>query len=249
MHVVAIARLATSIEDEAKALAAELGTLAYEQRLKLNAGVPAIVLSTPDDARATAMFDGLRRRGHDAMRCRYEDVVALADMTELRRFRVDGGGLIASDSPAAPRLEWADLAVIVRAIHRTTAETTELVSEKQLSLGRAALTGGLIMNRTTTKQVSSQRDDTEAVLYLFPRTGRMPWCVREQRTQYGALGDDVTPSSSQNFARVVELLRTRARQAAYDDRLVARKAPAADIDVLAHLVAGLVSAGALSPFR
>jgi hypothetical protein len=47
-YVVAIMALGTTVEAEAQALAADLGTTAYEGRLKLVAGVPAIVLATTD---------------------------------------------------------------------------------------------------------------------------------------------------------------------------------------------------------
>ena len=53
MYVVAILELATSVEAEAAALAADLGSTAYEQRLHLVAGLPAVVLTTADPARGT----------------------------------------------------------------------------------------------------------------------------------------------------------------------------------------------------
>ena len=57
MFVVAITQLALSIEDESKALAADLGNTAYETRLILNGGLPAIVLQSPQ--REWAIFDVL----------------------------------------------------------------------------------------------------------------------------------------------------------------------------------------------
>src|SRR5262249_58145917 len=52
VYVVAITELATSVEAEAAALAPEIGSTPYETRLELAGGMPAVVLTTPDRARA-----------------------------------------------------------------------------------------------------------------------------------------------------------------------------------------------------
>lgn len=64
VYVVALAELATPIEDEAAALAAHLGTTLYEERLNLNGGLPAIVLRTADRKEAATLLAAVRSRGH-----------------------------------------------------------------------------------------------------------------------------------------------------------------------------------------
>ncbi len=248
MDVVAVTRLGTSIEAEAKALAADLGALPYEQRMKLQRGMPAVVLATPDAARARAVEERLRARGHDVIRFDTAAVVASDAMIAMRWFRFEPDGILTTDAQSE-RLRWADIAVIVRAAHRTSVETSEVVLKKQLAPGRALLTGGLIMNKTTAHKVTGHTEDSEAVLYLMPRTAGSPWLLREQRATYGALGTDVTASSIRNFELVVDRIRTSARQAAFDDRLVARKGTADEVDLLVHVVASTLAAGVGSPFR
>jgi len=247
MDVVAIVRLGTPIEDEARALAADLGSLPYEVRLKLKAGLPAVVLTTQDPARAVALHGALRRRGHEAIHCRGAEVVATEDMVAVRQLRLDPDALVSlSGTPA--RLLWIDIAALVRGVHRSSATIRKVVKQKKLAPARAVLTGGLMTSKTTTTTVLGTTEDDEAVLYVFPRTGGSPWSLRERNLQFGVLGDEATPTALRNFELVVERVRTNARQATYDDRLVNRKATPGEIDLLAHVIANAIGHGG-SPFR
>jgi len=248
MHVVAITRLRTTLDEEAKALARDLGTLAYEQRLKLVAGIPAVVLSTPDDRRATALVAAVQGRGHDVIRCLATEVVATAAMVPLRRFRIDADALV-STAQTTERLAWGDIAVLVRGGQRTAVETHNTVTKRQLSIGRTMLTGGLLTSKTSSTTVVSRAEDVESVLYLFPRSGGVPWILREQHAQYESLGYARSRSSAQNFNLVVDMLLSRAAGATFDDRLVTRKGPAAEVDLLAHLIASSIKSNAGGPFR
>jgi hypothetical protein len=204
MYVVAITRLATTPELEAVALAAELDTLVYEQKLKLSGTPPIVVLKTRDEARATSVLAAIRVRGHAGVRCKIADVIASDDMIALRQPRFDAGALISG----AHRLRWEDIALLVRATV-----------------------------------------DGEGMLFIFTRTGGKPWLVREQRVRFDALGDAIVPTSLHNFAMLVDALRARARAAAFDDRLMARRTSAGEIDLLAHVVALSAEHGGASPFR
>lgn len=231
VHVVAISRLHTPIEAEAAALAADLGTLPYEQRLKLAAGVPAVVLASPDEARANTIAGALSARGHEIVRCMAADVVATDDMVEPRTFRFDPDALVGSNPDA--RVPWDDIAVLMPAVHRTS-ETRTTAKRKEIALGRAVLTGELI-TRKTVAGTTVHDDVIERVLYVATRTGGRPWIVREQHVQYTALGNAGT-SSTHNFLRLVDELRTRALRAVFDERLATRKETPAGLDLLAHLI-------------
>jgi hypothetical protein len=204
MHVVAITGLATPPEVEAVALAADLATLAYEQKLKLSAALPVIVLKTRDEARASSLLAAIRARGHAGVRCNADDVVANEDMILVRQPRLEPGALVSG----ANRLGWEDLALLVRA-----------------------------------------SVDGEGLLYAFTRSGGTPWLVREQRVRFDALGDAIVATSLHNFALLVDELRGRARLAAFDDRLMARRTAADEIDLLAHVIALSAEHAGTSPFR
>jgi hypothetical protein len=235
--------MATTIELEADALAASFGTVAYQEKLKLRAGLPALVLTTPDRARADALGAELRGRGHDALVCELADVVAASDMTILRRFRFEATAIVQGDVA----LPWNDVAALVRATHRTQTVSVEQQKEKKFNLGRALATGGLSISKTTIKEVTHRADQDEPVLYLFRRSGQPPWLLAQHRAQFFALGDRVAATAAPNFIATVTALRERAPLAYFDDRLIARKTTIAELDLLAYVLA--LDRGGRGPYR
>lgn len=260
MYVVAIAELGTPVEAEAAALAGDLASTAYEQRLNLVAGLPAIVLATPDLERARALLRRLRARGHGAVAFDAAAIVGSGAMVPLRRCHLEPGGFAAEAPtslgvPGAPgaitaRLPFDDILALIRAIHRRRVETTVDVNERKFGLGRAVATGGLMLRKTVTREETRVTDERDQVLYVYRRSGEPPWLLRERTAGYGWLGDKLAPSSFQNFVATVALLRERAPSAVYDERLLAPRKPllfaagAKDgssteptSDLLAHLLA------------
>lgn len=231
-HVVAIAKLATSIDVEAKALAADLGTTAYEVRLKLAAALPAIVLVTTDGAAAQALAGQLRSRRHGVVQCRMSDVIRAPAMVQLRRFELADDALVSGDA----ELPWRDISALVRARHAHRDETTTKVKEKKFDVTRAVLSGGLVTRKTQSREVTTRSESIEQVLYLFRASGDTPWLLREHATNYGGLGAALAPTATQNFIVTVDKLRARAPHAAFDDTLV-RRPSIDDVDLYAHLVA------------
>lgn len=247
MHLVAITRLASSIDVEAKALAGDLGALPYDQRLKLARGIPAIVLTTPDAARAADLAERIRARGHGALAFSTADVPGAETMTPMRKFAFDQGGVVAAETGA--RLAWSDIAVLVRGVHRVVVTHSEVVTTSKFSPTRALVTGGLVMNKVIAKQVTTHAEDVESVLYVFPRAISAPWLLREQHASYATLGDLATAASMHNFETTIDRMRTLARGAVYDDRLVARRGFPSEVDQLAYVVAASALAASAAPFR
>ena len=227
--------------DDVASLATALGTTAYELKLTLGAGFPAIVRATVDGADAATALEAIEARGHLAELCDRRNVVASDAMTPVRDFRLESDALVVDSS--GERLPYEDVLALVRASHRTTTTTTQDVKERKLRPGMAIATGGLVLSKTTTREVTSRTETREQVLYLFRRSGALPWIFRERSARYTGLGADLRPTSLENFATTVALLRKSAPRAFYDERLmtgrpirgVAEGIAAADI--LAHLVA------------
>ena len=237
MHIVALTALATPVDAAASALAAALGTTAYEERLKLAIGLPVIVATTADATRAASLAAALSAHGHRVSTCASDEIVAAGEMVSLRRFALEEAALVAGDR--GERLPWSDIAVLVRATDRRRVETSTTVKEKRLDVVRLVASGGLVRNKTTTREVTTRADESEPILYLFRASGATPWILREQGTHYEALGARVQPAAAPNFTATVAELRARAPRARYDERLVARRGIASshDLDLLAHLVA------------
>lgn len=241
-RVIALMELAGDADAAVGALARDLGTTAYELKLTLGAGFPAVVLCSVDEARAMSVEDTLRARGHRVVSCNRRDVVASAAMTALRDFELRPGG-IAATAEDVELLPYADVAALLRASHRAVTETTTEVKERKFRPGMALATGGLVISKTTTKEVTSRTEEREQVLYLFRRSGAPPWILRERGARYGGLGAELGRTALENFATMVKKLRSLAPGAFYDERLVSARAirgvavGADAADLLAHLLA------------
>ncbi len=229
--IVAIGSLGTPIEVEAKALAADLGTTPYEVRLKLTAGLPAIVMSTVDEEAARAVLAKLHGRGHRAILVHTAAVIPHDAMVIMRSFGLEPEALVQSEE----RLPWGDITALVRARHHQQHDTVAKVKEKKFDLGRAVASGGLIMRKTTTKEVVTHHENTEQVVYVFHGAAEVPWLLRQERANYSGLGAQLAPTSILNFGIAVQEFRKRAPGARFDDSLIRR--PIDDPDLFAHVIA------------
>lgn len=251
MDLVALVSVARNVEEEIPRLAADLGITPYEAGLLLRGPMPAIVLRSEDRAKVLGLLGNLRGRGHDAVACELDAVVAGEDMFCPKAFRVEGNDLVASAEGAEQRLNGGDVFAILRANHRTLVEDTMATSERKLSFSRAAMTGGLLLTKTSRAEERRVTDEREAVLYVFRNDGT-PWLFRSTWLRYDGLGPRMRRSKLENFEVLVDVLRELAPNAPYDARLLAVRPPpqtvvvsanhkaatsARALDVLAHVVA------------
>jgi hypothetical protein len=253
VYIVALLEIRGSVETEAAGLAGDLGSTLYEERLKLAAGLPAIVLTSADAAAARELAAKIVARGHDARVCDTAEVIASGAMFSLRRFAFEPDALVSLDAPA--RLPYDDVLALIRASHQTRTETHTETKSKQFSASRAILSGGLVMRKNVTRDERTVANERDHLLYIFRTSGEGPWLLRERGTQYAGLGKDAGPSSTQNFLAFIARLRKMAPGAAYDERLMnPRNAPnrvvrsgggpesfavssASGVDLMAHLLA------------
>jgi hypothetical protein len=255
VHVVALVELAGPLEAEAAALAADLRTTAYEERLKLATGLPVIVLRSADPAPAEALLAKIRARGHGAVGCDASAVTPAGAMVAMRRFAFEPDALTLPDVPGA-RLPWDDVLALFRAMHTTHTETRTETKARKFSASRALLSGGLLLTKTVASEERSEATERDQVLYVFRAGGETPWILRERGAQYTGLGAERGPSSAQNFLATIARLRKAAPRAVYDERLMSsRNAPVrasragggtseshvqssgSGVDLLAHLLA------------
>lgn len=243
MYLVAIAELGKNpVGPELGSLATELGTSAYDLRLVLNAGLPAVVLITAEQKLAASAADAIVRHGHAAVVCDRTKLTPSAQLTTLRHFELSAHELIA-DRASGEAMPLAELTVIVRAVHRSSQQSVEQVKERKLRPAMALATGGLVLSKTVTKEVTTTTSSREQVLYLFRRGAQQPWLLRERLANYAALGEAMALASFENFATTTKRLRELCPAAAYDERLMNSRpirgiGDGGDaIDILAHVLA------------
>jgi hypothetical protein len=262
VFVVALTELRGALEDEATALAADLGCTVYDARMLLAPGIPAILRRTPDREAALKLLASVRARGHGAVACDLSAVASAETMTVMHRFHFGETEVTLDDEPEA-RLPYDDVVALVPAVHRSRTDTATVTHETKLSVGRALMTSGLSMSKTVTKTSHATTEARERVLYVFRRSGAAPWLLREHGTVWAGHGQPLAPSEAENFRITVAVLRARAPGASFDDRLLTRKAAPeraalfggnanttvktsseAGVDLLAHLLAMWLSRSA-----
>ena len=263
MDVVAVLALGRSIDDEAPALAADLGLTIYETAVMLRAPMPVIVLRTDDRTRAHDLAARLRARRSDALALDLEDVVASDRMWTPKAFRFEAGDLLGNAAGEERRLSLAGVFAFVRANHMTQTEEVVLTRERKISLTGAVLTGGLPVTKVSENESRRFAQEREAVLYVFRGDGA-PWLLRAMHLRYGGLAERMRVSQTENFEVLLATLRELAPNAAFDSRLVAARpwtskvvvantkqtttTSAPTVDILAHVVAAELARKA-NPYR
>lgn len=251
MFVVALAELAGTVEEEAPKLAADVGVGVYEARLLLAGDRPKVVLRTPDEARARALLAKLRERRHGAIACDTRAVLRTSDMTALEDFRLSETSLF---SASGEELPFSDLLAVLRAVRSEHTVSTRKVEERQIRIGAAIATGGLVFSKKVTTEAKKSQETREQVLYFFRKSGARAWVLREGATRFEGLGADMAPSIAENFVRFVAELKRRAPDAVFDDRLVRFHAADAHegdakLDEQAHLLALAIARLGRGPYR
>lgn len=269
MFLIAILGLAAnaSIDAEAPLLARDLGVSAYDARLLLAPGFPAIVRAAGEREVAVQLATALRARGHEVAAVDASAIASSASMQEVREFRLDEGALVSLHASGDASLPFDDIACILHAWHARRLDESGETTARKFDAVRAIASGGLMMTKKTTTSISAKSEAREDVLYLFRRSEEAPWIVRETRAKYGGLGK-MAPSQRENFVELVKRLRASAHAATYDARLLAMKripetmtlnlangtstiaaSSEAGMDALAHMLALLLSRRAISPYR
>lgn len=252
MDVVALVALGRSVEEEAPRLAVDLGLTTYETGVMLRAPMPVIVLRTEDRARTIDLLGKLRSRGHDAVACELDAVISSEDMFRPKAFRIEAGDFIGIGNGEEHRLPLGAVTAMVRATHVTRTEDVVVERQRKLSIGRTALTGGLLATKTTEKESTRIKHEREPVLYVF-RADAAPWLLASTQLRYDGLAQDMKISKMENFEVLVRLLRELAPSAAFDARLLSVRtvnttvvaagpkhlatSSSATLDVLAHIIA------------
>lgn len=259
MNVVAIHYAPGAGEAMAPALADALDKTLYEARARLSSpeGGPAVVASFGEIERAWAFTGRLRASGIYPILLTPEDVESDAQRFLVRTFQLGEHGItVVSRQGKTAELAYREINLILRGVRieeRTELKTTE---QRKFSPGRALLTGGLMMTKTSRKLEQVTSEERDDFLHLYAE-GRPPLVFRAREVNYQSLGPALQPSIAANFAHLVEALRQASPQSPYDERLANRQARARvlgpslteNLDVAVSLLARVLRAKPLSPAR
>src|SRR5689334_18374070 len=185
MKLVAIVRAPADGEAAAKALAAASGLTLAEARMRLAPEPPALLARLPPDE-AAALVAALRKSG----------LASLAvDMHGAGKDRLAAHSVSFGDSGVTftPRfgdaleLPWGDLVAILRGLRASRSEVERTEKSRRFSLGRAVVTGGLAISRTSKKTVHERTESAEQVIFAYARDGRAA-VLAEHQLDFSCLG-------------------------------------------------------------
>jgi hypothetical protein len=193
-------------------VARELGLALYDLNMAVNAGLPAVVLSSATAAEAERAVSSIRAAGCQAISLDRTTMVTSDRMTALEDFRFEPDALV-SGSSAPTKLPYDDIAALLRASHHSTRQV-RVHQQEDPRLRNAAVVAA--------RRTVATEETNEQVLYVFRRSGAAPWILREKGAEYTGLGRSLRPTSLENFAATVQHLRGAAPLAHYDERLMRR---------------------------
>ncbi len=233
MHVVAVTRWGSPLQEELPELATRLGVVAYDLRLRLAGGLPCMFARVEDGMEAAAHVEFLRARGHGAVACDTEAVPGPEDQLVPVDFELTASAFRGNSTKGRRfELPYTEIVAMVHVACVTSAEHIVTTQEKKFALGRAVLSGGMVLRKKVDRVDKTVTDEQEQMIYLFSRSDQVPCVCKELTLRYEGLGDQRQLATVQNFATLSKRLRTLAPDAFHDQRLLTHKRRA-DISVFA----------------
>jgi len=229
MHIVAIYGLGEDRETRASALISALGITMYEalSRLRSPGSGPFTVGVFADQARAAQTEEKLRSAGFSAVVLTDEEITAERLPLIARKFVLAEHELsVVTEAGQSLHIAYQNVLIILRGIGIVIGTTTETVKTRTLSLGRAVMSSGLMLTKTTKTVQEVATQERAAFFNLYSRDN--PVIVfRENALVYDSLGPALQPSRALNFNYLIAELRRLSPDAQYDERLLTRPAQVA----------------------
>jgi hypothetical protein len=204
-------------------LAAALGATAYEahSRMQVPGGGPSVVATFPSAREAQPLFARLQAAGVPTWLCD-ASIAGEVAAREVRSFSITAHGLHGTTHGGeAFELPWTAIEIAIRGLASSTEIKHERIEKRELSLGRALLSGGLVVSKTTKVVRDTSTTTAQGVLVLYGYNAST-LCFRESSLLYQGLGAEMQPSRAANFNALAHAIRQRAASATYDDRLLRR---------------------------
>jgi hypothetical protein len=247
MHVVAIYNINTDKETLAGSLAAVLNATPYEAltRLRCPGNGPLTVAVFAEREKAEQLLQKLHSAGFESVVLTDQEIASEDRASVVRRFALRKSTL-SVETVEGDKLDipFANIDLILRGITISRDTTSETVKNRSVSLGRAVLTGGMMITKTTKTKQDVTTEARERFINLYAADA--PVIVfRENSLDYNSLGPARKLSRSENFTHVLAELRRRCPNALYDERLMNRAAQAALLGPLLNPEKHLTAATAL----
>jgi hypothetical protein len=222
MWVVAVRKLDGPEPHRVAAIASALGLTPYEARARAQGPAPRVVGTFGQQAPAEVAAALLEAAG-------LQPIVFGDEQVESDRRRLSARTFVLG--PSAARFVLRDgrsfdvagtgITLLLRGTRIYRDERTEVTTQRKLSVGKAVLTGGLLLTSEKKKETTISTEVREGFLIVYA-PGSPDVILGESSVLYDGLGPAMGPTRAANFLRLVTEMRNRASTAVYDERLLTR---------------------------
>ncbi len=190
-------------------------------RFRLAGPLPRVLHIEPDAEKARDTARGLEDLGFSIIVCDPRAAPGDDDRLVARGLRLFDRRLWVTDGAGAEEeVPLESLALIQRGVRATTLTEITKKAERRLDLTRAVLTGGLLLTKKVETKSTKTTTSRDGFLLLHRNDGDRDIIIYERRIDYRFLEGNLSPSSADNFDRLVTRLREAAPRVPYDDRLL-----------------------------
>lgn len=224
MHIVAIHSLNEDKEILAKVLAAAMGATVYEAlaRLRVPGKGPVTVAVFAEEGRAVELAEKLQTVGFKASVLTAGEIAMEGRAFIVRRFSLGERDLgVTAENGGSLSIPFQEIDLILRGTAIINDVTTETVKSRSVSPGRAVLSGGMMLSKTTKSIREVTTEERRGFGNVYVRDGSI-LVFRENTLVYDSLGPALRPSRMLNFTYLIAELRRRCPDAKYDERLLTR---------------------------
>jgi hypothetical protein len=217
--LLAIARIPDGIEARTAAAAATGLALADLNR-RLTGTLPRVLLAAVPADRGQELTEALAGIGFGVLTFDVAAVPTDEDRVVARRVELAPDTLIVADSKGqSHRCSGRAIALLQRGIRVTRTEQTTTTTERQLSLSKALLTGGMMLTKKVARTTHNAVEASEPFLLLGRGDGEPDIILYERRIDYRHMGAEMQSSSRANLERLWSWLCRLTPPEAIDDRL------------------------------
>jgi hypothetical protein len=205
---------------DARLLAAKVtGLVLADLNRKLAGILPRVLFTGLGTASAPAMIQGLEALGFVVLTLEAAGAPTDRERVIARRIEFANGSVFATDREARTHVcPPSSISLLQRGTRTSTTSEKVTTSERKLDVGRALLSGGLLLTKTTEKTSIRTTQNAEAFLLVQRNDGEPDLMLYERRIDYGALGVELQPASRGNLETVWTKLKAMA-PSLVDDRV------------------------------
>jgi hypothetical protein len=204
----------------AAAAAQAMGLVLADVTRRLAGPLPRIMMVDSDPDRVEAARARLDALGFITAACAPEAVPSDEDRLVARRMTFEGSGFVAYDGQGNRHPCPKDaISLFQRGVRISTAEAITKETTKKFDVGRAIMSGGLLLTKKSTTTSTKVTETREAFLIVHRNDGEPDIIMYERQMDYRALGAAMQPSSFSNLDLLAKQLAALVPGAPTDARI------------------------------